>query len=213
MIIPYIKKERIEVAEISSLFDQYEIATHKIDIANWSSEYPYTPDVLFRIAHNGSMILLEYTVTEDYVRAMAQEDNGPVWEDSCVEMFITFDNLNYYNVECNCRGKVLLACGPERNNRTYSTPENVGTILRNPSIVDAIFDSRKAPEKWSIRLAIPVSVFVADNIKNLHGVRARANFYKCGDKLPVPHFLSWKPIDVPSPDFHLPRFFGDVIFE
>lgn len=57
------------------------------------------------------MILLEYTVAEDYIRAMAKEDNGPVWEDSCVEMFITFDNLNYYNIECNCCGKVLLACG------------------------------------------------------------------------------------------------------
>ena len=37
-------------------------------------------------------------------------------------------------------------------------------------------------------------------------MRAKANFYKCGDKLPVPHFLSWKPINVPAPDFHLPCF-------
>lgn len=213
MIIPYINKKEIAAAEISDLLDRNEIAPQYISTANWPAEFPYTPDVRFRIAHNGSMILLEYTVAEDYIRAMAKEDNGPVWEDSCVEMFITFDNLNYYNIECNCCGKVLLACGPDRNNRTYSTPECVGAISRATSITDTQFDSCKAPDKWCVRLAIPVVIFFADNIKNLHGMKARANFYKCGDKLPVPHFLSWKPINVPAPDFHLPHFFGEVVFE
>ena len=96
MIIPYINKKEIAAAEISDLLDRNEIAPKYISTANWPDEFPYTPDVRFRIAHNGSMILLEYTVAEDYIRAMAKEDNGPVWEDSCVEMFITFDNFNYY---------------------------------------------------------------------------------------------------------------------
>ncbi len=214
MIIPYIAKSAVDAAEISELFDSAAIPFHPIAVVNWPKEFPYTPGVKFRIAHNGSMILIEYVVAEEYVRAMAESDNGHVWEDSCVEMFITFDGSHYYNIECNCRGKVLLACGPKRNDRTYSTPEQVALIRRSPSIADAKpFDSRPAQGEWSMRLAIPAEAFFADRITDLRGIHAKANFYKCGDRLPTAHFLSWQPIPVASPDFHLPQYFGDVIFE
>ena len=102
MIIPYIAKSAVDAAEISELFDSAAIPFHPIAVVNWPKEFPYTPGVKFRIAHNGSMILIEYVVAEEYVRAMAESDNGHVWEDSCVEMFITFDGSHYYNIECNC---------------------------------------------------------------------------------------------------------------
>ena len=44
----------------------------------------------------------------------------------------------------------------------------------------------------------------------LDGQKVRGNIYKCGDKLPVPHFISWSPISTPAPDFHCPRFFGEM---
>ena len=44
--------------------------------------------------------------------------------------------------------------------------------------------------------------------RTLHG-----NFYKCGDLLQVPHFLSWNPIQLPKPCFHCPEFFGELIFK
>jgi len=47
----------------------------------------------------------------------------------------------------------------------------------------------------------------------LNGKTMRANFYKCGDKLQTPHFLSWAPIDLPKPKFHCPEFFGELVFE
>ena len=40
-----------------------------------------------------------------------------------------------------------------------------------------------------------------------------ANFYKCGDKLQTPHFLSWNPIDLEKPNFHCPEFFGMLRFK
>jgi hypothetical protein len=40
-----------------------------------------------------------------------------------------------------------------------------------------------------------------------------ANFYKCGDELPTPHFLSWNPIEWKEPSFHRPEQFGKLIFE
>jgi hypothetical protein len=41
----------------------------------------------------------------------------------------------------------------------------------------------------------------------------RANFYKCGDKTSHPHWLTWNPVDKPRPDFHLPQYFGTLVFE
>ena len=41
----------------------------------------------------------------------------------------------------------------------------------------------------------------------------KANFYKCGDELQTPHFLSWNPIQIEQPDFHRPDFFGTLEFE
>ena len=36
------------------------------------------------------------------------------------------------------------------------------------------------------------------------------NFYKCADDTEFPHFVSWSPIDLPSPNFHCPEFFGEI---
>ena len=46
------------------------------------------------------------------------------------------------------------------------------------------------------------------NLKLVPGGVLYANFYKCGDDTPQPHFISWSPIDLPKPDFHAPQFFG-----
>jgi hypothetical protein len=45
------------------------------------------------------------------------------------------------------------------------------------------------------------------------GKKWRANFYKCGDKTSHPHWLTWAPVEFPKPNFHLPGFFGMLIFE
>ena len=52
-----------------------------------------------------------------------------------------------------------------------------------------------------------------NSVGNLDGKSFRAHFYKCGDKLQQPHFLSWNAIGNPKPNFHLPQFFGTIVFE
>ena len=50
-------------------------------------------------------------------------------------------------------------------------------------------------------------------IESFDGKEMGANFYKCGDELPTPHFLSWNPIEWAEPSFHRPEQFGKLIFE
>jgi hypothetical protein len=65
---------------------------------------------------------------------------------------------------------------------------------------------------WELTLMVPLELFYHHQWTTLKGKIARINFYKCGDELPQPHFLSWMPIDSAEPDFHLPEFFGELKF-
>ena len=44
------------------------------------------------------------------------------------------------------------------------------------------------------------------------GVSWRANLYQCGDETSHPRWLTWSRVDLPSPDFHRPEFFGTLVF-
>lgn len=66
------------------MLDKNQVEYQAIDQVNWE-KFSYKPEVKFRIAHTGKEVLLHYKVTEQSVRAMAGSDNGPVWEDACVE--------------------------------------------------------------------------------------------------------------------------------
>lgn len=198
-------------ADVAAALDKAGVQFTKIDTVNWA-EFPYCPDVEFRAAHTGDNLLLNYRVTEDAVRAAAEADNGPVWEDSCVEFFVTFDNKNYQNIECNCAATILSAVGPDRNHREPLPAELLSGVKRHSSL-DRDNLPAEGPVTWEVSLIVPVKTYFASGLKSFSGVKARGNFYKCGDKLPTPHFLSWNPIATPNPDFHCPEYFGDIVFE
>jgi hypothetical protein len=194
------------------LHDPNAFGLHTIGCVDWPAEFPARPDVLFAIAHTGGEMLLKFFVNEEYTLARVTEDNGEVWTDSCVEFFISFDQTGYYNLECTCIGKALLGFRKERENFVHATPAVMHTIRRNPSLGIEPFAERRN-QQWTLEVSVPATAFFKHDIGDLSGVTARANFYKCGDNLTVPHFLSWQPIDNPTPDFHIELFFGDIKFE
>ena len=57
-----------DARQIPTLFDNENITYHPINIVNWK-EYPYQPQVSFRIAYTNDAILVHYKVVEDSVRA------------------------------------------------------------------------------------------------------------------------------------------------
>lgn len=213
MKVKKISVEVQDVRQIPALLDKENIAEQPIGVVNWA-EYPYRPDVSFRIAHTDNAILLHYRVKEDSVRARYGEDNGCVWTDSCVEFFsIPAGDGIYYNLECNCIGTVLLAAGPERNNREAASAEVTAQVGRWASLGREPFEERVGVCEWEVALLVPYSVFFKHRVESLDGKEVKANFYKCGDELQQPHFLSWNPIRIDNPDFHRPDFFGTLEFE
>ena len=200
-------------SEVPALMDANGVEWNPIEIVNWK-EYPYQPVVKFRVAHTGGAILLHYQVTEASVRAVATQDDGRVWEDACVEFFLSPEgNDFYYNFECNCATKLLLHGGLAGTERPGASEEVLKSVKRWSSLGTEPFEERVGECTWEVALVVPTSAIFRHEIDSLNGKTMRANFYKCGDLLQTPHFLSWSPIDLPQPKFHCPEFFGEIKFE
>lgn len=214
LFVPKISCSMEEPFALPDTMDSYGLEFETIDTLNWPEEHPYCPEVKFRIAHNGIGIMLHYQVTEASVRAVAGEDDGRVWEDSCVEFFLSPDrNDNYYNFECNCIASLLLHGGDKETERPSAPADVLRSVKRWASLGSSTFEEKVGERTWEVALIIPVSALFNHAIHNLSGKLMNANFYKCGDLLQTPHFLSWNPIELPEPNFHCPEFFGKLDFE
>lgn len=209
LAVPFIHQDMTQTMEgISRKMDHI----HQEIIANvpWQS-YPYKPEVAFVMAHSEESIFLKYYVEEKHVRVVNSEPNQPVYEDTCVEFFISLDGeKEYYNFEFNCAGTCLLGFGEDRMNRELIHPD----LIKKISFLNVIkpATNKDANWAWELSLSIPLTVLKYHNFSTLSGKKCRANFYKCGDKLPEPHFLTWNPIKSDSPNFHLSEFFGNLEF-
>lgn len=181
---------------------------------NWPQKYPCAPDVSFRMFHTGEVLMLRFDVEEQCTAAAVADDNGPVWQDSCVEMFIAVDGGGYYNFEFNCIGTLLMAHRRERKvDVVRAAPEVLALVRRQPTLPHETFAERRGDNRWSLTAAIPARALFRHSMESWSGVEARMNLYKCGDNLSEPHYLSWQPITTPAPDFHRPEFFKAVRFE
>jgi hypothetical protein len=195
-----------EIKEVSFLMDR--VKRNDLNELSWA-KYDYLPAVEFAIAYNTDAVFLKYYVTEKNIRATNNTINGTVWEDSCVEFFISFDDEErYYNFEFNCIGTARVGYGRSKHGRELLPEALIGQIK-----YQAVIDNRPQDEiHWELALNIPKDLFCFDEIKTLRGKKCSVNFYKCGDNLPTPHFVAWSAIQSREPDFHLPKYFGALDF-
>jgi hypothetical protein len=205
-VLAFNEIENQSIQGLSFMMDKME--RHTLELTPWAA-YSYKPTVHFSIAYNGNTIFLKYYVTEKFIQAAAGKINGSVWEDSCVEFFVGFGDEGYYNLEFNCIGTIFAAFGNERNGREHLSEEVIRTIKYHT----VIYNNNENDICWQLTLAIPLNVFSHHAPASLTEKQCRANFYKCGDRLPQPHFLSWSNIEAPEPNFHLPNFFGVLVFQ
>ena len=185
---------------------------NRIETINWQ-EYSYKPEVTFTIAYSDNEIFLKYYVKENFLKAEKTLTNQMVCEDSCVEFFISPDDDGvYYNIEFNAIGTCLLGTGTARENSTQANPEIVSRIRRLSSEGDRPFKEKEGEFDWTLTVAIPYEVFFHHSVRDLKGKTFRANFYKCGDNLKVPHYVTWNPVGTKNPDYHQPEYFGLLKF-
>lgn len=199
-----------DLGVVSAAIEKNGIKT-KIGEVNWQV-YSYRPEVDLFIAYTESEILLKYCVAEKHILARYTYFNSPVYKDSCVEFFISSGNGFYYNFEFNCIGTPYVGYGAQREGRTLVEEEIVSKIRTRSTLGKKKIDIRQVSGCWELTIAIPFSLFKEAEYKNPHHHTFKANFYKCGEDLTVPHYLSWNRIGVKNPDFHRPEFFGEINF-
>lgn len=191
-----------------SRFDEPQLmTTDTIASVNWPTEWPYAPQVRFRMAHNGERLFVRFEVSEEHICATKTEPNSSVCEDSCVELFVSLgEGHPYFNIELNCIGTMLAAHRLTRPAKTPLTAEQMATIVRRTSLGTNPIEIAEGGDWW-LELELPFALLGAEGTP----ATLRANLYKCGDRLRTPHYLSWSPIEAPRPDFHRPDQFGTLV--
>ena len=178
-----------------------------ISCVNWP-EYSYAPEVRLNLAFSDRVLAVLYRIKEEHVLGSVLENNGPVWEDSCVEAFIK-DPVSdgYFNFENNCIGSKLAAHRLSRTDYELFTEDELSQVRCVSSLPHQQTDIvNAAGREWRLVLMIPFSLLGLDAAPQ----SLNCNFYKCGDKCMHPHYLSWSPIGLPAPNFHRPEFFGKI---
>jgi hypothetical protein len=189
-------------------------------IGNYMGNQPgHFPIAEVKIAYDDMAIHVMFRVQDRFVRAVAPEDQGKVWEDSCVEFFFTPGSdlsTGYFNLEMNCGGTMLFHFHPGTGKEKIVIPKRECTkIWRMHSLPTIVDPEIHEPVTWTLAYELPLAVFKKYCRVVMPGPRAtwRANFYKCADKTSHPHWLTWSPVDFAKPNFHLPRYFGILEFQ
>lgn len=200
----------LDVLDITSIEPILETHSQReyISCVNWK-EFPYKPIVAFNIARTNKNLYIRYFVSGNSIKATYTNDNSPVHKDSCVEFFMKrVDDNRYMNFEFNCTGTCDAASRLSRSIKNPLSENEYKMIKRLSSVKTHCAEEVKGLHSWSLIVVIPFEIMGLDS-ENLPE-KILGNFYKCADETENPHYVSWSPIDLPSPDFHCPEFFGEI---
>ncbi len=175
----------------------------------------YRPRVEARVCYSPNNLYVHFIAYEPRIRVKFTRFQDPVWKDSCVEFFVDpfpEKKVGYINIETNAVGAMLIHIGPDRKTRPPISAEDLKGLEIVTSVKEPV-DGLHGADFWTLAYKIPLALFekyYGDRIAP--GRQARGNFYKCGDETEIPHYGAWSPVDSPKPDFHLPEFFGRLLF-
>ena len=173
----------------------------------------YRPKVEVKVCYSDKNLFVHFRTYEKEIKVVYTDINDPVHKDSCVEFFVNlFPNKTrkYFNFELNAIGTIHVGFGAV-GKRARLSAEDIETIEINSSLSDPVY-GEYGSDHWDIIYKIPLSIFEKYYDEKFDGGEAKGNFYKCGDETSFEHYGVWNLIDSSKPNFHLPQFFGDLIF-
>lgn len=176
------------------------------------------PRALARLLYDGQALYGLFTVADENTRCVCREFMDPVYEDSCVELFLQpGGRAGYFNFEFSGGGAALSSfiTDPTRVPGGFraSTPLTAAEGAQIQRCGTLPGGEIKGPVSWMLSFRIPWSLITARSgvPAPSPGNRWRGNFYKCGDRTAKPHWAAWSPVD--ALNFHLPACFGEMVFE
>ena len=181
-----------------------EVCEGRLEFSNWDSKIHY--DTFFRMCLvKNKGFFLRMRTNESELRAVNTERDGSVWEDRCMEFFISpFSHREeYLNFEMNPNGAWLCQFGKGREGRVF---------LKSLTDREVCLKTETTPDGWNLELFIPgelISEAFGEEFTPKAGM-LRGNFYKCGDLTLKPHYDSFAKMTTLPPGFHNPGCFAEI---
>lgn len=201
---------RIGTVASEASVDWSRVAKAPVDIYKWLDN-GYEPETYAQIVFVKDYgFIVKMTCAERNPRATMLHTDDFVCFDSCMEFFAQFADGDdrYVNIEVNPLGTTLSFLGPDRYERT-SVVELTGSTWD--------VTAEKTEDTWSVTAKVPLEklcrLYGIEPSRFRSGYRFRGNFYKCGDSCEIRHYGMWNPVDLDTPDFHRPEFFGELEIE
>lgn len=155
----------------------------------------------------GEGFALQMTCYEKAPLARYTAFNSPVWTDSCLEFFASFNNESklYCNLEMNSAGAFLMGIRESREKKRDAA--DIVTLPPVKCIKNGGF--------WRVEYMLSFDMLdkLFGKVDYVSGYTFKGNFYKCGDETEIPHFGMWHEIETEKPDFHRPEYFGELVIE
>ena len=172
-------------------------------------ETGYTPKATITMVYNNEALRVKLCSPVEELTVLTNRDNGPVWEDNCLELFLAPYQKEdaYLNFECNALGAMVIGRGASREDR-----EDLVSLLKPQMDVHTLIRPGKGFEvNYTIPFAALAEIYGQAPLKK--GAILRLNAYICGEATPIPHFGMLFPIENPTPDFHRPEFFQEAVLD
>lgn len=175
----------------------------------WSTRaFPKTYGYLGFVPEEG--FYLRMVCCEKNPYAVCKEQQGDVYKDSAMEMFLQFqpDETTpspYLNIEFNSIGTIHAKYGVSRKGREPLPLDGGPDSLAWTSHVEE--------NSWTEEVFLPLSLLeqIYPGLELHAGSTFGCNFYKISETPALEHYAAYSPIPAPKPDFHLPEFFAKAI--
>lgn len=192
-------------------FDRQKKYLGKVCIDEFPWEDNMHPTVEAVMAYDEENIYVYMEAQEKHIRAVEIEHNGPIYTDSCMEVYLRpcRESSMYFNIEINPIGTAYLSVGDKRSDRLLIDED----AIKEMQIKTAICRNENGMYCWSITYRIPyklIKKYIGD-FDEKESLEMEGNFYKCGNKLPSAHWGCWNLVSWEKPDFHRPEYFGKIV--
>ena len=201
---PQLEKESYTIVKTDARLNWNDVPVLQIDNVLWTEDAGVRAQG--QLCYSDEALFIHLSAVEKDIRAKNTRPLSHVWEDSCLEFFFKIEDApNYFNFEINPNGCLCAQFGPEKTDRI--------DIVREDAREYFDIHTYRTADGWEVFYKIPLKFFQLFYPDYQFEGELAANFYKCGDKTAKPHYLSWSPIDLESPNFHCPEYFGVIRFE
>lgn len=174
------------------------IEKQELDCTNFSPGV-CCPHVTARIVASADGYTVRFDSDEKEPSTRYSGFNDPAWLDSCVEFFFAPNSAQpnvYINFEQSAGGALLIQKGTKAD-RMYL----------EGSLEEFEIEREICEDGWSVKFFVPFS-FLHRHFTSIDRI-FRGNFQCCNEEKNI--YVTWNRIENPTPQFHLPEFFG--VFE